>query len=55
MVKFHDPVIELSDSRVEIALSTAACGLYIWEFITHLNYEWSVVQGHCPYHWTIWL
>ncbi|KAH9962362.1 hypothetical protein BC827DRAFT_1383522 [Russula dissimulans] len=55
MVKIHDPVVEQLDSRVEGVLSTAACGLYIWEFITHLDYEWSVVQGHRPYRWTIWV
>ncbi|KAH9962358.1 hypothetical protein BC827DRAFT_1375833 [Russula dissimulans] len=54
MVKFHDPVVEMSDSRVEIILSTVACGLYIWEFITHLDYEWSVVR-HRPYRWTRWI
>jgi len=55
MVKFHDPVVELLDARVEIIISTVACGLYVWEFITHLDYEWSVVQGHRPYRWTIWI
>ncbi|KAH9962345.1 hypothetical protein BC827DRAFT_1197781 [Russula dissimulans] len=30
-------------------------GLYIWEFFTHLDYEWSVIRGHRPYRWTIWL
>ncbi|KAH9962351.1 hypothetical protein BC827DRAFT_1383519 [Russula dissimulans] len=55
MVNFHDPVVEQLDSRLEVVLSTAACGLYIWELITHLDYEWSVVQGHRPYRWTIWV
>jgi len=30
-------------------------GLYIWEFITTLDYEWSVIQGRRPYRWTIWI
>ncbi|KAH9985890.1 hypothetical protein BJV74DRAFT_929491 [Russula compacta] len=30
-------------------------GLYIWEFITTLDYEWSVIRGRFPYRWTIWL
>ncbi|KAH9962365.1 hypothetical protein BC827DRAFT_1375837 [Russula dissimulans] len=55
MVNFHDPVVEQLDSQVGGVLSTTACGLYIWEFITHLDYEWSVVQGHRPYRWTIWV
>ena len=26
-----------------------------WEFITTLDYEWSVIRGHRPYQWTIWV
>ncbi|KAH9952313.1 hypothetical protein BC827DRAFT_1380479 [Russula dissimulans] len=29
-------------------------GLYIWEFLTTLDYEWSVIRGRRPYRWTIW-
>ncbi|KAH9962348.1 hypothetical protein BC827DRAFT_1383517, partial [Russula dissimulans] len=55
MVNFHDPVVELSDARADGVLSTVVCGLYIWEFVTHLDYEWSVIQGNRPYRWTIWI
>lgn len=24
-----------------------------WEFLTALNYEWSIIQGHRPYRWSI--
>jgi len=30
-------------------------GLYIWEFFTTLDYEWSVIRGKRPYRKTIWL
>jgi len=30
-------------------------GLYIWEFFTTLDYEWSVIRGRRPYRWTIWI
>ncbi|KAH9958775.1 hypothetical protein BC827DRAFT_1218445 [Russula dissimulans] len=30
-------------------------GLYIWEFLTTLDYEWSVIRGRRPYRWTIWI
>ncbi|KAI0287056.1 hypothetical protein BC826DRAFT_1189261 [Russula brevipes] len=36
-------------------------GLYIsnphfqWEFLTTLSYEWSVIRGHRPYRWPIWI
>ncbi|KAI9461159.1 hypothetical protein F5148DRAFT_248797 [Russula earlei] len=26
-----------------------------WEFVTTLDYEWSVIRGHRPYRWTIWI
>ena len=26
-----------------------------WEFITTLDYEWSVIRGRRPYRWTIWV
>ncbi|KAH9981975.1 hypothetical protein BJV74DRAFT_797688 [Russula compacta] len=27
----------------------------IWEFVTTLDYEWSVIRGHRPYRWSIWI
>ena len=26
-----------------------------WEFVTTLDYEWSVIRGHRPYRWPIWV
>ena len=26
-----------------------------WEFVTTLDYEWSVIRGQRPYRWTIWV
>ena len=26
-----------------------------WEFVTTLDYEWSVIRGHRPFRWTIWV
>jgi hypothetical protein len=26
-----------------------------WEFVTTLDYEWSVIRRHRPYRWTIWV
>jgi hypothetical protein len=26
-----------------------------WEFVTTLDYEWSVIRGRRPYVWTIWV
>jgi len=30
-------------------------GLYIWEFVITLDYEWDVIRGRQPYRWTIWI
>jgi hypothetical protein len=26
-----------------------------WEFITNLDYEWSIIRGHRTHNWTIWV
>jgi hypothetical protein len=26
-----------------------------WEFVSTLDYEWSVIRGHRPFGWTIWV
>ncbi len=26
-----------------------------WEFVATLDYEWSIIRGHRPYRWTIWV
>ena len=28
---------------------------FSWEFFTTLDYEWSVIRGHRPYRWSIWV
>ncbi|KAN0111499.1 hypothetical protein V8E52_008522 [Russula decolorans] len=30
-------------------------GIYIWEFVTTLDFEWSVIRGHQRYRWSIWI
>ncbi|KAI0294359.1 hypothetical protein BC826DRAFT_341327 [Russula brevipes] len=30
-------------------------GIFLWEFFTTLDYEWSVIRGRRPYRWTIWI
>ena len=29
--------------------------IFSWEFVTTLDYEWSVIRGHRPFRWTIWV
>jgi len=30
-------------------------GLYFWEFVSTLDYEWSVIRGRRPRRWTMWI
>jgi len=53
MVNFHDPAIILQDSLAVTKFWHVLAGLYIWEFVTTLDYEWSVIRGRRPYRWTI--
>ncbi|KAI0287036.1 hypothetical protein BC826DRAFT_1120066 [Russula brevipes] len=66
MVNFHDPAVVVNDLprathkifRLTVAyvkLMHTLIGLYIWEFITTLDYEWSIFWGRRPYRWTIWI
>ncbi|KAH9962350.1 hypothetical protein BC827DRAFT_213863 [Russula dissimulans] len=50
MVNVQNPVVEMSDARADFVFSNIA-----WEFVSYLDYEWSVIQGHRPYRWTIWI
>ncbi|KAH9964958.1 hypothetical protein BC827DRAFT_902809 [Russula dissimulans] len=30
-------------------------GLYFWEFVSTLDYEWGVIRGRRPWRWTMWV
>ncbi|KAI0279152.1 hypothetical protein BC826DRAFT_604768 [Russula brevipes] len=55
MVNFHDPAVVANDMSAFVKLSHTLIGLYIWEFATTLDYEWSIIWGRRPYRWTIWI
>ncbi|KAI0279155.1 hypothetical protein BC826DRAFT_1113036 [Russula brevipes] len=55
MVNFHDPAVVANDMLAFVKLSHTLTGLYIWEFATTLDYEWSIIWGRRPYRWTIWI
>ncbi|KAI9510408.1 hypothetical protein F5148DRAFT_1180068 [Russula earlei] len=55
MANHNDPAVIAQDFWTVAKLSLAVAGLYIWEFFTTLDYEWSVIQQRRPYRWTIWL
>jgi len=55
MINFKDPVVISQDLWAVVKLWHTLDGLYIWEVVTTLDYEWSVIRGGRPYRWTIWL
>jgi len=55
MVNFRDPNVILKDGWALVKLCHAIDSLYLWEFFTSLDYEWSVIRGRRPYRWTIWI
>ncbi|KAH9958760.1 hypothetical protein BC827DRAFT_549870 [Russula dissimulans] len=55
MVNFKDPIVISRDAFAVAKLWHTVDGLYIWEFVINLDYEWSVIRGRRPYRWTIWL
>ncbi|KAI9510389.1 hypothetical protein F5148DRAFT_1336884 [Russula earlei] len=55
MANHNDPSVIAQDSWTMAKLFLALDGLYMWEFFTTLDYEWSVIQKRRPYRWTIWL
>ncbi|KAH9994874.1 hypothetical protein BJV77DRAFT_285065 [Russula vinacea] len=55
MVNYRDPAVVAQDGLALSKIWHAVAGLYFWEFVTTLDYEWSVVRGRCVYGWTRWI
>ncbi|KAF8487449.1 hypothetical protein DFH94DRAFT_27645 [Russula ochroleuca] len=55
MVNFHDPATIAQDYLGVMKLWHFVDGLFIWEFVTTLDYELEVIRGKRPYRWTIWI
>ncbi|KAI0278275.1 hypothetical protein BGY98DRAFT_1096839 [Russula aff. rugulosa BPL654] len=55
MVNYLDPAVVQQDAFAMLKLWHAVAGLYFWEFVTTLDYEWNVIRGHRPFRWTIWI
>ncbi|KAI0274130.1 hypothetical protein BGY98DRAFT_95719 [Russula aff. rugulosa BPL654] len=55
MVNFHDPIVIIREIDKIDNFWSFVCGIFIWEFLITLDYEWSVIRGHRPYRWTIWV
>ncbi|KAF8497436.1 hypothetical protein F5888DRAFT_284002 [Russula emetica] len=45
----------VGDPLMVMKLWLIVSGIYIWEFFTNLDFEWSVIRRHQRYRWTIWI
>ncbi|KAF8497018.1 hypothetical protein F5888DRAFT_1906889 [Russula emetica] len=55
MTRFSDPVVVLHDLAVLKYFWHTTNGIYIWEYLTTLDFELDVIRGRRPYRWTIWI
>ncbi|KAN0118763.1 hypothetical protein V8E52_004874 [Russula decolorans] len=55
MANFRDPIAISRESDEVNRFWSFVDGVFIWEFIVTLDYEWSVIRGRRPYGWTIWI
>ncbi|KAF8504744.1 hypothetical protein F5888DRAFT_1658199 [Russula emetica] len=55
MVNLHDPTVVAQDTLAVAKFWSTLDGLYLWEFITNLDYEWGIIRGHRTHNWTIWI
>ncbi|KAF8491232.1 hypothetical protein F5888DRAFT_1076072 [Russula emetica] len=55
MTRFSDPVVVSLDLAVLKYLWHTTNGIYIWEYLTTLDFELDVIRGRRPYRWTIWI
>ncbi|KAI0309086.1 hypothetical protein OF83DRAFT_1180036 [Amylostereum chailletii] len=53
-INWHDPAVITADFETFIRLQHVVGGIYIWEFVNTLNYDWSYVIGERPWTWTMW-
>ncbi|KAF8259719.1 hypothetical protein EI94DRAFT_1790375 [Lactarius quietus] len=55
MVNFQNSVVVEKDYQTLVKFWHVVHGIFIWEFFSTLDYELSVIRGHRPYRWTIWV
>ncbi|KAH9990095.1 hypothetical protein BJV77DRAFT_634846 [Russula vinacea] len=55
MVNYKDPATMAQDYEALVKMWHLIDGVFIWEFLSTLDFEWDVIRGHRPYRWTIWV
>jgi len=52
MTNWHDPSLMLAEFAALVKLIHVLSGMYIWEFIQGLEYEYSIITGRRKFTWT---
>ncbi|KAH9969967.1 hypothetical protein BGW80DRAFT_621651 [Lactifluus volemus] len=55
MTNFQDPIVIFYDILAVVKFWHASYGVFLWEFFTTLDFEWSIIRGGRRYRWTIWI
>ncbi|KAI0052420.1 hypothetical protein FA95DRAFT_1314656 [Auriscalpium vulgare] len=55
MVQWQDPATVLRQLESLVKLVHVMDGIYLWEFLSSLDYEWSILRGRRNWRWTVWL
>ncbi|KAH9953478.1 hypothetical protein BC827DRAFT_132362 [Russula dissimulans] len=55
MVNLHDPGVVIMDDLALLKLWHCTAAIYLWEFVTSLDFEWDVIRGHIRPKRTIWV
>ncbi|KAH9988691.1 hypothetical protein BJV77DRAFT_729994 [Russula vinacea] len=55
MVNFQDPAVVYNELLALMKFWLVVDGIFLWDFITTLDFEWSIIQGRRRYRWTIWI
>jgi len=55
MTNFHDPKVVQADAMAFVKVLHVMGGLYIWEYVTTIWFEWQIITGRRRCRWTIWL
>ncbi|KAI0275787.1 hypothetical protein BGY98DRAFT_37119 [Russula aff. rugulosa BPL654] len=55
MTNFSDPSVQLKDFAALQSFWHITHGIYIWEYVTTLDFELDIIRGRRSYRWTIWI
>ncbi|KAI0274133.1 hypothetical protein BGY98DRAFT_96042 [Russula aff. rugulosa BPL654] len=55
MVNFRDPIVIARETDEVDKFWSFVGGIFVWEFLITLDYEWNIIRGNRPYGWTIWV